>query len=212
MRRLFVFPLFFLFAAHAAAQAPPAPPAPPDPPAQQAPRAPSLPERVYDAEYDFVFDAVVDVLKEKNLADHPHGKLSAKKETGKITTQTFRYFKIFSASFPVKEIDYRDSYTIQLVRISSSQSETKPDTPSNPGVTPTAPAAAPPPPPEKVPTGVKVTIQRKFEIFDPEKKPTQDWVAGDPAAEGVGITEEDLFAALEARLAKGPAPQGESKQ
>lgn len=71
-------------------------------------------EKSYSLPYDQVWDKVVEVLTEKGLSDHPHGKMSANKDTGKITTPSFRYFKIFSAK-PVKESHYRDTYTITVL-------------------------------------------------------------------------------------------------
>lgn len=88
--------------------------------AKPAPAGP--PERTYPLPYDQVWDKVVEVLTEKGLSDHPHGKMSADKDNGKITTPTFRYFKIFSAK-PVKESDYRDSYTIMVLEESSAKAK-----------------------------------------------------------------------------------------
>ena len=76
----------------------------------QAPKGPV--EKIYALPYEQVWDKVVEVLTEKGLSEHPHGKMSADKENGKITTPTFRYFKIYSAKPVVKQIDYRDTYTI----------------------------------------------------------------------------------------------------
>lgn len=84
--------------------------------AKPAPKGPA--EKTYSLPYDQVWDKVVEVLTEKGLSDHPHGKMSANKDTGKITTPTFRYFKIFSAK-PVKESHYRDTYTVTITEAAS---------------------------------------------------------------------------------------------
>jgi hypothetical protein len=75
-------------------------------------------EKVYSLPYDQVWDKIVEVLTEKGLSEHPHGKMTANKDAGKITTPTFRYFKIFSAK-PVKESHYRDTYTITITEAAS---------------------------------------------------------------------------------------------
>lgn len=80
--------------------------------AKPAPKGPA--EKIYSLPYDQVWDKAVEVLTEKGLSDHPHGKMSLNKDAGKITTPTFRYFKIFSAK-PVKESHYRDTYTITII-------------------------------------------------------------------------------------------------
>jgi hypothetical protein len=84
--------------------------------AQQAPK-PAVPtgpaEKTFPLDFDPVWDRVVEVLTEKGLSEHPHGKMTASKDTGKITTPSFRYFKIFSAK-PVVENHYRDTYTITV--------------------------------------------------------------------------------------------------
>ncbi|HEY5600004.1 MAG TPA: hypothetical protein VIK48_04875, partial [Candidatus Manganitrophaceae bacterium] len=124
----------------------------------------------------------------KGLAVHPHGKMVLDKEAGKITTPTFRYFKIYSAK-PVKEIDYRDTYTILVSKAA-----------------PSAGAEASEKGKGKM---VKIQIQRKFEVYDDAKK---SWVDGDPGAEKVGITEEALLNALDKKLvaaAEPPKPAAE---
>lgn len=83
-----------------------------------APKGPT--EKTYSEEFDRVWDNVVEVVTEKGLSEHPHGKMSASKDAGKITTPVFRYFKISSAK-PVQEKDYRDSYTITV----ASEAKTK---------------------------------------------------------------------------------------
>lgn len=115
MRKKISIFLWFLFLVHApfiqAAHAQGA--------AKPAPKGPS--ERVYALPYDQVWDKVVEVLTEKGLSEHPHGKMSANKDTGKITTPTFRYFKIYSAKPVVKEMDFRDSYTISVSEAASAK-------------------------------------------------------------------------------------------
>lgn len=83
--------------------------------AQNAPKAPPMgpAEKSFPLDFDPVWDKVVEVLTEKGLSEHPHGKMTASKDSGKITTPAFRYFKIFSAK-PVVENHYRDSYIITV--------------------------------------------------------------------------------------------------
>jgi hypothetical protein len=105
--------LFFIMAAsltplqtsHAQEAAKPA-----EPP-KAVPKGPA--EKTFPLDFDPVWNKVVEVLTEKGLSEHPHGKMNASKETGKITTPSFRYFKIFSAK-PVVENHYRDTYTITI--------------------------------------------------------------------------------------------------
>lgn len=84
--------------------------APPPPP------APVFPERSYELPYDLLWDKIIDVLKEKRLYNHPHGKAMEDKENGKITTPTFRYFSIIQAANPVIELDYTDQYIIMVIK------------------------------------------------------------------------------------------------
>jgi hypothetical protein len=70
-------------------------------------------EKTFPLDFDPVWNTVLEVLTEKGLSEHPHGKMTESKETGKITTPSFRYFKIFSAK-PVVENHYRDTYTITV--------------------------------------------------------------------------------------------------
>ena len=76
-----------------------------------APKGPA--EKTFPLDFDPVWNTAVEVLTEKGLSEHPHGKMTVSKETGKITTPTFRYFKIFSAK-PVVENHYRDNYIITI--------------------------------------------------------------------------------------------------
>ena len=70
---------------------------------------PPLPSKTFESEFSLVWDGVLETLK-KN--DFPLAKID--KESGKITTKTKRYFRIFSAKFPPVERDYRDTYEILL--------------------------------------------------------------------------------------------------
>lgn len=133
-------------------------------------------EKIFSGDFEAVWGKVIEVLTEKGLSEHPHGKMSADKDSGKITTPVFRYFKIFSAK-PVKEVDYRDSYTITVSR------------------TDTAPSDAPAVSARGKGKFTKVVVLRKFEIFDNEKK---QWLDGNPAQENVGYTEEALLNAISA--------------
>lgn len=137
-------------------------------------------ERIFRVGYDTVFDSLVGVIKEKGLFDHPHGKARVKKEKGKIKTPTFRYFRIVSARFPPEEHDYRDSYVISVSPLTSSGTDEKEDQ--------TAKTQG---------KDVKVQIKRKFQVYDQEKR---KWTKGDPSQERVGISTDDLFAAVEAKL------------
>jgi hypothetical protein len=89
----------------------PADAAKPAEPAKAVPKGPA--EKTFPLDFDPVWNKTVEALTEKGLSEHPHGKMTANKETGKITTPSFRYFKIFSAK-PVIENHYRDTYTITI--------------------------------------------------------------------------------------------------
>ena len=92
-------------------EAPKPPPAPEVLPPSVA--SPTQMEHAFpELQYPAVFDQVLSVLQDKGLYDHPHGKAAVDKEKGKITTPTYRYFRIVSARFPPKESDYRDTYDI----------------------------------------------------------------------------------------------------
>jgi|GEM_PF-1963359 len=79
------------------------------------PAGPNQTERVFPGlPYAAVLEQVVGTLQEKGLIDHPHGKAMIDKEKGKITTPTYRYFRITSARLPLTESDYRDSYEVTL--------------------------------------------------------------------------------------------------
>lgn len=147
------------------------------PPEQAAPKpAPKRTEATYSADFDHVWDNVIAVLMELGLSEHPHGKMSINKESGKITTPVFRYFKISSAK-PVQEKDYQDSYIITVDGEQKTKTKKKKVNAAKP---------------------VKVQIQRKFEIYDNTKK---GWAQVDPATENVGLTEAALFNALDSKMA-----------
>ncbi len=93
--------LFFAFTAEGAAESTPsAPAASPPPPAGS---------RVLTVAPNDLWDHVLAVLKEKGLS-----VANADKDAKKITTATYKYFRIFSAKFPPIEKDYRDTYTITI--------------------------------------------------------------------------------------------------
>jgi hypothetical protein len=79
--------------------------------AKPVPKGPA--EKTFPLDFDPVWDKVLEVLTEKGLSEHPHGKMTVSKDTGKVTTPTFRYFKIFSAK-PVVENHYRDNYIVTV--------------------------------------------------------------------------------------------------
>lgn len=143
------------------------------------PPAPRVVEQSYPEDFETVWNKIQEVLKEKSLFEHLHGKSVLDKEKGIITTPTFRYFKIWSAKAPVIERDYRDSYTITVSKV------------------------------QEAGKAAKVKIQRKFEMYDPNAKPIPTWVEADPANEPVkvGISGEDLLNALQVQLASLPAGQ-----
>ncbi len=154
-------------------------------PAEEAPKpaepqpAPRVVERSYPEDFETVWNKLEDVLKEKGLFEHLYGKAVLDKEKGTITTPTFRYFKIWAANSPVVERDYRDTYTITVIKTQEGGK------------------------------AVKVKVQRKFETFDPNAKPTPGWGEADPANEPakVGISGEDLLNALQIQLASAaPTP------
>jgi len=70
---------------------------------------PPLPSKSFEYEFSLVWEGVLETLKKNDL---PLKK--SKKEKGKITTKTKRYFRIHSANFPPVERDYRDTYKIFL--------------------------------------------------------------------------------------------------
>ena len=72
---------------------------------------PPLPSMTFESEFSLVWDGVLETLKR---IDFPLAK--SNKESGKITTKTKRYFRIFSAEFPPVQRDYRDTYEIFLTK------------------------------------------------------------------------------------------------
>jgi hypothetical protein len=80
-----------------------------------APAAPAVPEETFEAKFDLVYEKLLSILKEHDLPIS-----SADKEKGTISTGTKRYFKIFSATFPPVQSDYRDTYKINVVPASSA--------------------------------------------------------------------------------------------
>ncbi|MFQ5587881.1 MAG: hypothetical protein ACE5F7_03485 [Nitrospiria bacterium] len=197
-------------------------------------------EKLFDQEYDRVWDATISVIKERGFSAHPHKKWKIKKAKGRIKTPEWRYFKIWSAK-PVIEKQYKDSYKIRLkkIEIEVPQPEgAKADTaaPAADGTAKTADAAPPAteaaakpadaaagtapadsaaapaeatPAPVPTITKVKISIKRKFLVHNDE---TRKWDKGDPNKEMAGYSVEDLFKAIEEKLAN-PSPQaGETKQ
>lgn len=186
-------------------------------------KAKALPtvEKIFTEDYDRVWDAMVAVMKEKGLADHPHGKMKTKKKSGRIKTPIFRYFKIFSAEPPVVELQFRDSYKLRIKKIevevpqpkAKAAPVAKPDTkaadktakPADGKPVKEEKAAAPdkeaPAPAPPTVTKVKFTIKRKFQVHDDM---TRKWVAGDPEQYKVGYSQQYLLKAIEAKL-KGSA-------
>lgn len=203
--------------------------------AQTAPTPKAPPEKVFPHGIDFVWNKVIEVVTEKGLSEHPHGKMAANKDAGTITTPSFRYFKIFSAK-PVVENHYRDTYTItvsmeqitkeKLAKAKADEAaflaeeaktkreEAKDKTgdeaktlldeakESEEGAKKASQEAKQLAEEAKVaaakPKVTKVHIQRKFEIHDDTKRV---WTDADPEKHKVGMTEEMLLRAIEAKIA-----------
>jgi hypothetical protein len=161
-----------------------------------APVAP-VPERVYAAKFDEVWDAALTFLKTRPL---PIPVASAEKDAekprdhpkGVITTLPQRYFKIASATFPPRQQDYRDTYTLTLIGL---QKGPPPATPSVPGV--------PPLPADKPVDLTKVQVERKFEKYD---KKAKAWVDLDPSKEDAGVSVQNLFDGIQLQLTPPPPP------
>ena len=68
-----------------------------------------LPSKTFESDFSLVWDSVLETLKKNDFT-----LAKSDKESGKITTKTKRYFRIFSANFPPVERDYRDTYEIFL--------------------------------------------------------------------------------------------------
>ncbi len=171
-------------------------------------------ERLFNQDYDKVWDATIAVITEKGFAVHPHKNMKIKKEKGRVQTPEWRYFKIWSAS-PVVEKQYKDSYKINLKKIEvpapgaapvaekptePAKTETKPEktaaeAPATDGAVAKAEAA---PPAVPTVTKIKISIKRKFLVHNDEKR---TWDKGDPNKEMAGYSVEDLFKAIEEKLA-----------
>src|SRR3990172_8616875 len=91
-----------------------------------------VPERIYAAKFDEVWDAALTFLKTRPL---PIPVASAEKDAekprdhpkGVITTLPQRDFKTAAATFPPRQQDYRDTYTLTLIGLQKGQ---PPATPS----------------------------------------------------------------------------------
>lgn len=173
------------------AQAPAAP--------AQAPVAP-LNEHVFAAKFDEVWSAAQTYLKSRSV---PIPIASAEKDPeapkdapkGTISTTPHRYFKISSATFPPRQQDYRDTYTVTVTGLPKGP---PPPNPPVPGVAPL--------PADKPVDLTKVKVERKFELFD---KKAKGWVEGDPAKEKAGISAGDLFQGIQYQLTPPPPPPAE---
>lgn len=220
--------LLFLYAGAIAQDQPKKEEAAPAPPP-----APVFPERSYNIPFDTLWDKIIEMLKEKGLYNHPHGKAKEEKEDGKITTPTFRYFKIAQASKPVIELDYRDQYIISVIRppepkkeepkaepakdakdakgeatsSNPASAEKKAEAPAQKPDQPQAEKAATQPEAPKGPPVIKVQIERKFEKHNGLPNPQGAWASADPKMENnIGISEETLFNALDLLVASLPKP------
>jgi len=138
--------------------------------AKPAPEPPPPPSQTYSAGYDLVWEKLLTTLKSFDVL----AVASSDKESGKITTVPYRYFKIFSAKFPPVQEDYRDTYELLAEKR-----------------------------PEK---GTQVQIKRKFEFYDRTRPPNGEWVQRESAPAKIGITPEEIFAALALELAAATLP------
>jgi hypothetical protein len=105
---------------------------------------------------------------------------------GVITTLPHRYFKIASATFPPRQQDYRDTYTVTVTGLPKGP---PPPNPPVPGVAPL--------PADKPVDLTKVKVDRKFEMFD---KKAKGWVDADPSKERAGVSAADLFQGIQYQL------------
>ena len=126
-------------------------------------------------------DAYIAEKNAENPKDHPKGV---------ITTLPQRYFKIASATFPPRQQDYRDTYTLTLIGLPKGP---PPATPPVPGV--------PPLPADKPVDLTKVQVERKFEKFD---KKAKAWVDLDPSKENAGVSVQNLFNGIQLQLTPPP--------
>ncbi len=157
-------------------------------------------EHVFAAKFDEVWSAAQTFLKTRSV---PIPIASAEKDPeadknapkGVITTSPHRYFKIASATFPPRQQDFRDTYTVTVTGLPKGP---PPANPPVPGV--------PPLPADKPVDLTKVTVERKFEMFD---KKAKGWVDADPAKEKAGISAADLFQGIQYQLTPPPPPPAE---
>ncbi|MBI3608402.1 MAG: hypothetical protein HY207_10580 [Nitrospirae bacterium] len=163
--------------------------------AEDAPAAP-LPERVYAAKFDEVWETTLTFLKTRPL---PIPVATAEKDPeskdhpkGVISTLPQRYFKIASATFPPRQQDYRDTYTLTLSALPKGP---PPPNPPVPGV--------PPLPADKPVDLTKLQVERKFEKYD---KKAKAWVSIDPATEKAGVSVQDMFDGIQLQLTPPPPP------
>lgn len=159
----------------------------------------------FSESYDKVWDATMAVVVEKGLSKHPHGKAKGKKKKGKISTPTYRYFKISSAR-PVVETQFRDSYILKIKKVEIPKPQpVVPDAPKeekNPAADVTlkpGDSVADPtkPPVVETITKVELSIKRKFEVWNNENRA---WEKANPKDHGVGYSEAYLMKAIEAKL------------
>jgi hypothetical protein len=154
-------------------------------------------EHVFAAKFDDVWSAAQTFLKTRSVpipiasADKdPEADKSAPK--GVITTSPHRYFKISSATFPPRQQDFRETYTVTVTGLPKGP---PPPNPPVPGVAPL--------PADKPVDLTKVKVERKFERFD---KKAKGWVDGDPVKEKAGISAADLFQGVQYQLTPPPPP------
>lgn len=162
--------------------------------------APAAAEHVFAAKFDEVWSAAQTFLKTRPMPI-PIGSAEKDPEAAKdapkgvITTLPHRYFKISSATFPPRQQDYRDTYTVTVTGLPKGP---PPPNPPVPGVAPL--------PPDKPVDLTKVTVERKFERFD---KKAKGWVDGDPSKERAGVSVADLFQGIQYQLTPPPPPPAE---
>jgi hypothetical protein len=165
--------------------------------AQDAPPPPPPAEHVFAAKFDEVWDSAQTFLKTRPM---PIPIASAEKEgdagkpphKGVISTTPLRYFKIMSATYPPRQQDFRDTYTITVIPLPKGP---PPPNPPIPGV--------PPLPADKPVDLTKVQVERKFEKYD---KKVKQWVDGDLTKENAGVSANDLFTGIQYQLTPPPPP------
>jgi hypothetical protein len=194
IRKLGVTPLFLLglFGAgmllpSAASSQEAAAPAPPAGPA----------EHVFAAKFTEVWEATQTYLKTRPMPipidkAEKEGDAGKAPQKGVITTQPLRYFKIMSATFPPRQQDYRDTYTITVTPLPKGS---PPPNPPIPGV--------PPLPADKPVDLTKVQVERKFEKFD---KKAKAWADSDQAKDRAGVSAADIFLGVQYLLTPPPPP------